>query len=139
VEDFRLVPTDERKRAAMIQAVREGQGAFRLRLLDAYRGACAITGEHTEPVLDATHIQPYLGPRSNHPRNGLILTKEFHALFDKGLVTIEPPTGIHPDRHRVRVSKLIHELWNNGRRYLDYDGEPLRSLPGDKGLWPSPR
>jgi hypothetical protein len=84
VEDFELVAVDERQRASVTQAVREGQGAFRLRLLEAYRGACAITGEHTEPVLDATHIQPYLGPRSNHPRNGLILTKEFHALSTRG-------------------------------------------------------
>ncbi|MFL5291002.1 MAG: HNH endonuclease, partial [Myxococcales bacterium] len=136
VEDFRLVPTDERKRAAMIQAVREGQGAFRLRLLDAYRGACAITGEHTEPVLDATHIQPYLGPRSNHPRNGLILTKEFHALFDKGLVTIDPPARAGSE-YRVRVSRIIRERWNNGRRYNDFDGAPLRSVPADPRLQPS--
>ena len=136
VEDFRLVPTDERKRAAMIQAVREGQGAFRLRLLHAYRGACAITGEHTEPVLDATHIQPYLGPRSNHPRNGLILTKEFHALFDKGLVTIEPPARAGSE-YRVRVSRIIRERWNNGRRYNDFDGAPLRSVPADPRLQPS--
>ena len=56
-------------------AEREGQGAFRVRLLRAYEGRCAITGEHTEPVLDAAHIQPYLGPGSNHIQNGLLLTK----------------------------------------------------------------
>ena len=113
-----------------------GQGAFRLRLLDAYRGACAITGEHTEPVLDATHIQPYLGPRSNHPRNGLILTKEFHALFDKGLVTIEPPARAGSE-YRVRVSRIIRERWNNGRRYNDFDGAPLRTVPADPRVQPS--
>lgn len=41
-------------------------------------------------VLDAAHIQPCLGPRSNHPQNGLVLTKEFHALFDRGYVTVTP-------------------------------------------------
>jgi putative restriction endonuclease len=106
-----------------------------LRLLDAY-GACAITGEHTEPVLDAAHIQRYLGPRSNHPCNGLILTKEFHALFDRGLVTIEPPNARRPE-YRVRVSGKIHERWKNGHRYNDFNDRPLMSLPTDPRLHPN--
>jgi putative restriction endonuclease len=135
LDRFEPLLVDERETALAEQTIREGQGAFRLRLLDAY-GACAITGEHTEPVLDAAHIQPYLGPKSNHPSNGLILTKEFHALFDKGLVTIEPP-GSRSD-YRVRVSRLIRARWNNGRRYNDFDGQPLVSLPSDARLRPSP-
>ena len=38
---------------------------------------------------------------SNHVRNGFILTKEFHALFDKGLVTVEPPSAARPGDYRV--------------------------------------
>jgi hypothetical protein len=41
-------------------------------------------------VLDAAHIQPYLGPRSNHLQNGILLTKESHTLFDLGYVTMTP-------------------------------------------------
>ena len=37
---------------------------------------------------ESAHIQPYLGPRSNHVQNGVLLTKELHALFDAGYVTI---------------------------------------------------
>jgi hypothetical protein len=93
---------------------RLGQGTFRARLLDAYGRRCAITGERTEPVLDAAHIQPYLGPRSNHIRNGLVLSKEFHTLFDLGYV------GIDPD-YKVHVSPRLYDEWHNGRRYYEYD------------------
>ena len=83
---------DERE-LAMAQDIRRiGQEAFRARLLDAYSRRCAITGERTEPVLDAAHIQPYLGPRSNHIRNGVVLSKELHTFFDLGYVGSTPTT-----------------------------------------------
>jgi putative restriction endonuclease len=121
---------DERATASRDIAVREGQGAFRARLLDAYGRSCAITGEHTEPVLDAAHIQPYLGPRSNHLQNGLLLTKEFHTLFDLGYVTITP-------EYVVRVSPALKHDWKNGKRYYPYDGQRLVTLPQKTTLHPS--
>jgi putative restriction endonuclease len=129
-QQFELLDSDERQFAAARTHLREGQGAFRTRLLDAYGRRCAITGERTEPVLDAAHIQPYLGPRSSHIQNGLLLTKEFHALFDKGLVTVTP------DLH-VRVSPAIRERWTNGRRYYEHDGRRLAVLPRDPAHEPS--
>lgn len=127
---FELVDVDEREFESTTSAKREGQGAFRARLLDAYGRRCAITGEHTEPVLDAAHVQPYLGPRSNHVQNGLLLTKEFHTLFDKGLVTVTPD-------YRVRVSRALRERWNNGKRYYAYDGQALSTLPREAASHPS--
>jgi putative restriction endonuclease len=128
----RFVPLDIDERAFALREIvdREGQGSFRLRLLDAYEGRCAITGEHTEPVLDAAHIQPYLGPRSNHLQNGLLLTKEFHALFDKGYV------GVTPD-YEVRVSERLREDWRNGRRYYPYDKQRLLHVPVSADSRPS--
>jgi putative restriction endonuclease len=120
---------DERMLVMRDQVVREGQGAFRLRLLDAYEGQCAITGEHTGPVLDAAHIQPYLGPGSNHVQSGLVVTKEFHALFDQGYV------GVTPD-YEICISERLRSDWHNGRRYYPYDKQPLR-LPMDRRLQPS--
>src|SRR5688500_12535123 len=72
---FELVETDHRRWISVPAAVREGQGTFRARLLDAYGRRCAVTGERTEPVLAAAHIQPYLGARSNHIQNGILLTQ----------------------------------------------------------------
>jgi putative restriction endonuclease len=129
-EPFRLIEADERRILLARSAQREGQGAFRARLLGAYGGRCAITGEHTEIVLDAAHIQPYLGPRSNHVQNGLLLTKEFHALFDQGYVTVTP-------EHEVRVSPRLRREWDNGRRYYPHDGQPLLVLPGAAAERPS--
>lgn len=130
VEEFQPLDADEREIALAAQVTREGQGAFRTRLLDAYDGRCCVTGEHTEPVLDAAHIQPYLGPRSNHLQNGLLLTKEFHALFDRGYVTITP------DLH-VRVSPRLRSDWQNGHRYYPYDGKQLLQIP-DGAKRPNP-
>src|SRR5439155_27320659 len=128
---FGLVEDDERRRVGRVGVVREGQGAFRARVLDAYGRRCAITGERTEVVLEASHIQDYLGPRSNHVQNGLALTQEFHTLFDRGLV------GVDADLC-VRVSPAIGRRWSNGKRYYEYDGRPLRVVPSVASLRPSP-
>lgn len=130
VSPFAPLSTDERRLVARDVAEREGQGAFRARLLDAYGRSCAITGEHTQPVLDAAHIQPYLGPKSNHVQNGLLLTKEFHTLFDLGYVTVTP-------EYRVRVSPALKADWHNGKRYYLYDEKPLAQLPEHDELRPS--
>lgn len=127
---FQPIVVDDRLIQPRDVAVREGQGAFRARLLDAYGRRCAITGEHTEPVLDAAHIQRYLGPKSNHVQNGLLLTKEFHTLFDLGYVTVTP-------EHVVRVSPSLNIDWNNGKRYYPYDGKALVAMPGSERLRPS--
>ena len=121
-EDFELVDADSRQVALSATAVREGQGAFRARLLETYNKRCAITAERTEPVLDAAHIQPYLGPRSNHARNGILLTKEFHTLFDLGYVTVTPSL-------EVRISTRLRADFSNGRRYYAYDNQALQSRP----------
>ena len=122
VGDFQPLQVDERELILARTVQRVGQGTFRARLLDAYDRRCAITGERTEPVLDAAHIQPYLGPRSNHVRNGLVLSKEFHTLFDLGYVTVDPD-------YRVHVSPRLRADWRNGRRFYEYDGQPLAQIP----------
>lgn len=130
-ETFRPLDFDERVWRETLRVAREGQGAFRLRLLDAYTRRCAITGEHTEVVLDAAHVQPYLGPASNHVQNGLVLTKEFHALFDAGYVTVTPD-------HEVLVSTRLRKDYDNGHRYYPYDGKCLTALPERVEERPSP-
>ncbi len=127
---FEPFDVDERSVVIEPRIEREGQGAFRTRILDAYGRRCAITGEHTEPVLDAAHIQPYRGARSNHVQNGLLLTKEFHTLFDLGYVAVTP-------EHDVLVSPALQRDWHNGKRYYPYDHRKLVALPEGQGLQPS--
>ena len=77
-------------------------------------------------MLDAAHIQPYLGPASNHIQNGLLLTKEFHALFDAGYVTVTTD-------YEVRVSPRLKSDWDNGVRYDPFDGQQLVVKPAGGG------
>lgn len=126
--EFSPLVADQRSWVERRVGERVGQGTFRLRLLDAY-GRCAITGEHTAPVLDAAHIQPYLGPQSNHVQNGLLLTKEFHELFDRGYVTVSPD-------YEVQVSGALREEWNNGHRYYAFDRRRIHAPP-QRGQQPS--
>lgn len=67
---------------------RLGQGAFRLVVTEAYNRRCAITGERTLPVLDASHIKPFSLSGPNQVNNGLLLRQDLHTLFDLGYITI---------------------------------------------------
>jgi putative restriction endonuclease len=124
VSEFQLMAEDARLQEQALLAVREGQGSFRVRVLSAYRWRCAITGERSLPVLDAAHIQPYLGPASNHLQNGLTLRADIHRLFDSGYVTITPD-------YRFEVSQRLRDDFENGGDYYRLRGSPLVALPAD--------
>ena len=74
--------------------------------------------------------QAVRSPASNHVQNGLLLTKEFHALFDAGYVSVTPD-------YEVRVSARLREDWENGHRYYPFDRQKLLSLLGEEAR-PSP-
>jgi putative restriction endonuclease len=81
--------TDARERVIGSIVRRQGQPAFRRNLLEVYRGKCAVSGCEVEAVLDAAHIVPYRGRKTNHLANGLLLRTDLHTLFDLGLITID--------------------------------------------------
>lgn len=86
-------PADEddgRKQVLKEVATRQGQGKFRDELMQAYGGRCAITGCSVPETLQAAHISPYNGQKSNHISNGLLLRADIHTLFDLGLIRIDP-------------------------------------------------
>ena len=126
---FEPLEDDERRRGEVIRSERLGQGTFRLRLLRAYDGQCAVTGEHAVPVLEAAHIQPYLGPASNHPQNGMVLRSDLHRLYDKGYVTVTP-------EQRLEVSSRLRDEFENGRHYYEMAGRRVH-VPRDRRLVPS--
>jgi putative restriction endonuclease len=78
---------------------------------DAYDRKCVVTGERTLPVLEAAHIKPYNLVGRHEISNGLLLRSDLHTLFDLGYMTVTP------DDLRVRVSRRIHEEFENGREY----------------------
>lgn len=99
---------------------RLGQGAFRVLVTDVYGRKCAITGERTLPALEAAHIRPFAEGGSHEARNGLLLRRDIHSLFDAGYVTVTPD-------HRFEVSRRIREEFDNGRHYYALHGQPIRT------------
>jgi HKD family nuclease len=75
----------------------------------AYGGACAVSREHSLPVLEAAHIQPYGSEGAHDVANGLLLRADIHRLFDGGYVTVTPD-------HRFVVSQRLAQDGRTGRR-----------------------
>jgi hypothetical protein len=114
---------DERQRATVGRARRDGQEAFRQALLLAYEGRCAISECTAQEALEAAHIQQYLGRRSQHVCNGLLLRADLHRLFDRGLLEIGADCV-------VRLAPTLR-----GTGYDSFDGRQLR-LPQREELRP---
>jgi len=100
---------------------RLGQGAFRVLVTDVYRRRCAITQERTLPALEAAHIRPYGDGGEHEARNGLLLRRDIHSLFDAGYVTVTPNLNFE-------VSRRIREEFENGRQYYALHGQRI-SMP----------
>lgn len=110
---------------------RLGQGIFRVQVLDAYGRTCAVTHEHSLPVLEAAHILPYAKGGPHDVANGLALRSDVHRLFDKGYVTID-------SSHRFVVGDRLKADFENGRIYYEMRGNAV-VLPKDPSRRPSPQ
>ncbi|MGC4122841.1 MAG: HNH endonuclease [Myxococcales bacterium] len=107
---------DERARRSQDVTVRPGQAAFREAVLQAYACRCAVTGCDAEAALEAAHITPYNGTRTDHVQNGLLLRADVHKLFDLNLITIDPRT-LTLDLDRVLGGTVYEEL--RGKRLTE--------------------
>jgi putative restriction endonuclease len=101
---------------------RLGQGLFRIFLTEQYGRRCAVSGERTLPVLDATHIKPYTIVQKHELSNGLLMRSDLHRLFDEGYLSVDPAS------RRIAVSKRIKEEFDNGRDYYKLEGQQYISL-----------
>lgn len=82
---------EDAKRRVLAGIVRrQGQPAFRKALIEAYGGACVITGCTFTAILEAAHVHPYMGDHTNVASNGLLLRTDIHTLFDLCLIAIDP-------------------------------------------------
>jgi hypothetical protein len=87
-EEDALPPLDAeeaRKRTLAEIIRREGQPAFKTKLVRAYNGCCAVTGCDELGALEAAHIHPYQGPDWNKIQNGLLFRGDINTLFDRHL------------------------------------------------------
>lgn len=109
---------------------RLGQASFRLAVLEAYGNQCAVTTEHSLPVIDAAHIRPWADGGEHRISNGVPLRRDLHRLFDLGYVTIRPDLTFS-------VSRRLRDEYANGRVYYDLDGRRIR-IPDSQEQQPDP-
>ncbi len=114
--------------APQVVLPRLGQGTFRVAVTSAYGKACAVTGEHSLPVLEAAHIRPFEENGPHNVSNGLLLRADVHRLFDRGYVTVTPDL-------RFVVSRRLKEEFENGKVYYERDGKPIH-LPSQRADHP---
>lgn len=117
---------DERHVVITQQVRRECQGRFRDELLQAYAGTCAITNTNVPEVLQAAHINPYRGRKSQTVNNGLLLRADLHLLYDAYLISVDPDTLSVALSERLRSTD-----------YLRYNRKRLND-PIDMRLSPNP-
>lgn len=69
---------------------RIGQQEFRLSLIDRNGENCFISGAQPACVLEASHIRSFAEHESHSLDGGLLLRRDFHTLFDRRLIRINP-------------------------------------------------
>jgi hypothetical protein len=121
-----LDDTDARRRITQDVVARQGQAQFRNALIRAYEGRCAVTGCDSPYALEAAHVRPYRGEHTNDVTNGLLLRADIHALFDLGLLAVNPATNT------VVISDQL-----SGDHYKSLQGRSL-NLPTNPDLRPNP-
>jgi putative restriction endonuclease len=105
--------TEDRKTFETITVRKARDRAFRNAVLAQYDYRCAFTERRfVSPLssktmgLDAAHVIPVYEKGSDHPANGLPLTKELHWAFDRGLI------GVNEDR-TILVPRSVAEIVGN--------------------------
>lgn len=110
--------------------------AFRRSVLDLYDNRCAFTGrKFISPVgtmvlgLDAAHVVPVSENGSDHPANGIPLTKDIHWAFDRGLLSVAPDrTILVPDSvSALEGNEFLRDL--RGKSIREAKTPSLRVLP----------
>jgi putative restriction endonuclease len=92
-------------------------------------GKCAVSGEHSIPVLEAAHIRPYSDSGNHDIQNGILLRSDIHKLYDRGYVTVDPD-------YTFKVSERLKDEFNNGKTYYQLENRRIW-LPTDQSQWPS--
>ncbi len=105
--------------------IRRGQRQLKLKLLEVYGAACAISGSGPVEVLEAAHIVGHAESGVNDSCNALLLRADIHILFDRHLLKIEPHS------FKIILDKSLKKT-----DYWQWNGKKLRKRTD--GLTPSP-
>jgi hypothetical protein len=119
----------ERHEAGSLQSVARSNSTKSLRrsVLDAYQGACCLTGCSDTESLEVAFIAPPDGnPEKLQIQNCLLLRSDVHKLLDQNLI------GIHPVSKKVRVAPGV-----STSDYWELTGKTMR-LPHSAPDSPNP-
>lgn len=120
----------ERARRATTVVVRDAR--FTKKVIDAYRGMCAMCGLDAG-LVEGAHIYPAAAPGSqDEPWNGLALCPTHHTAFDRHLVAVRPSD--HGIAYRSTLMDQIAS--NSGAAALVASTFPSLALPSVTSLRP---
>ena len=133
-EEISLEPHEWVKGLTKVRLVktRVNQDVFRRAVLDAYGGACCITGITEPKLLKASHIKPWSASDESERTdvcNGLCLNTLHDAAFDVGLMTLDPSS------YCIRLSSKIEEHMSPevyDDYFRRYDGTQINLPSEDK-------
>jgi len=80
---------------------RIGQRKFRFSMMERFGENCAFSGPQPPQVLEAAHLYSFSERPTHEHDGGLLLRRDFHALFDAKLL------AIHPKKWTVEVAPEI--------------------------------
>ena len=95
---------------------RKGQREFRFQLIDRFGESCAISGSQPPQVLEAAHLYSFAAEPVHKRDGGLLLRRDFHALFDANLITVNPSTWHIEVAPRLEIFPSYREI--SGRKLL---------------------
>ena len=119
-------PIAARKSQRYLSSSRPGQSKFRFDVFKRYGSQCAVCSIVVKELLEAAHIVAKQFDGCDDPRNGLVLCRNHHRAFDKGLLAINPDTLDVEPRKDFDLTRLRVE-----RTSINH----LRSAPAAEALW----
>lgn len=81
------------RRSALVR-VRTGQQGFRRELVRRDGLVCAITGPCPAEALQAAHLRAFATHGEHRVEEGILLRADVHLLFDRGLMAVDPSSGL---------------------------------------------
>jgi hypothetical protein len=98
---------------------RRGQRSFRFAMMRRFGERCAFSGTQPPQVLEAAHLYSFALRSEHRIDGGLLLRRDYHALFDAKLVTVNPETL------RVETAPRLQRFAS----YRALEGSPLQIQP----------
>jgi 5-methylcytosine-specific restriction protein A len=106
---YGAMPPNETERKGLVTS-RVGQGAYRKSILHRWKYKCAVTDFNDTRILIASHILPWKDGNDKERLdvdNGILLSPDFDALFDKHLISFDHSSGELLVSNQLIIEHLI--------------------------------